>query len=179
MMITKRMYLLVVFCTAMLFGVAQENKHCDAAKEKEAAKKHPVTNSNGNFGATFKTETAVDVKSLPKSMEGKKEGTFVIKGTVTDVCKVKGCWMEADLGNGKSMRITFKDYGFFVPKDCQGKTFYAQGTAGWDTTSVAMLKHYAGDAGKSQKEIDAIKNPEVELGFVADGVLIEDKKGTK
>ena len=91
-------------------------------------------------------------------------------------CQVKGCWMTADLGNGESMRIRFKDYGFFVPKDAGGKDFYAQGVASWDTTSVAELRHYAEDAGKSKEEIEKIKEPKVELVFLAEGVIIEEKK---
>ena len=38
--------------------------------------------------------------------------------------------------------------------------------------SVADLKHYAKDAGKSQAAIDSIIEPEVTYTFMANGVLI-------
>ena len=47
--------------------------------------------------------------------------------------------------------IRFKDYKFFVPKNIDGKEVVLNGTAEKTTTSVKMLKHYAEDAGKSEK----------------------------
>ena len=99
-----------------------------------------------------------------------------ITGTAAAVCQVKGCWMTTDLGDGKSMRIRFKDYAFFMPKDGAGKTFYAQGVASWETTSVAQLRHYAEDAGKSKEEIEKITEPKKEITFLAEGVLLSGKK---
>ncbi len=73
------------------------------------------------------------------------------------------------------MRVTFKDYGFFVPLDSKGREVVMQGKAYADTVTVDMLKHYAEDAGKSQEEIDAITEPEVANAFEATGVLVEAK----
>ena len=42
--------------------------------------------------------------------------------------------------------------GFFVPKDCEGKVAYMEGTAFYDTTSVDDLRHYAVDGGMSEEE---------------------------
>ncbi len=95
---------------------------------------------------------------------------------ITDVCAKKGCWMTLDLGGDKDMHVTFKDYGFFVPKDAAGKTATLTGFAKIDTLDVATLKHYAEDANASQEEIDAITEPEVTYSFEATGVVIEDVK---
>lgn len=54
------------------------------------------------------------------------------------------------------MKVKFKDYAFFMPKDCAGKKAVVDGYAYTQTTSVEELKHLAGDAGKPQAEIDAI-----------------------
>jgi hypothetical protein len=43
-----------------------------------------------------------------------------------------------------------------------------------ETLSVEQLRHYAEDAGKSQEEINKIKDPQVSLTFLADGVYIEN-----
>lgn len=125
------------------------------------------------FGAVITKDGAIDAKELPKLMEGKEKENIKIKGKINEVCQVKGCWLTVDLGEGKSMRMSFKDYGFFVPKDAGGKTFYAEGEAKFKTISVEMLRHYAEDAGKSKAEIEAIKEPKKELVFVANGVIIE------
>jgi hypothetical protein len=49
--------------------------------------------------------------------------TVVVEGHVRRACTRKGCWMElAETSdkNAPGCRVTFKDYGFFVPKDAAG-----------------------------------------------------------
>ncbi len=165
----------VLLVLALSVWALNAQQACDPAKEK-ANKKNSGKSATGSFGAAITKDGAVDVKTLPESLKGKPSANVKIKGDVVAACQVKGCWMTADLGNGESMRIRFKDYAFFVPKDAGGKEFYAQGVASWDTTSVAELQHYAEDAGKSKEEIEKIKTPKVELVFLAEGVIIEEKK---
>lgn len=153
---------------------AQTGQTCDPAKEKANSKNSKATKAGG-YGVAITKDGAIDVKSLPEKMKNEKELFVKIKGDVITACQVKGCWMTADLGNGQSMRMRFKDYGFFVPKDSGGKQFYAQGIASWNETSVAELQHYAEDAGKGKAEIDKITKPEKELVFLAEGVLLEKK----
>ena len=74
------------------------------------------------FGAKLKANN----KSIPASLIAKELGDkdktkIRVTGIVEDVCQAKGCWMKVTTENGKSMRVTFKDYGFFVPKDITGK----------------------------------------------------------
>lgn len=95
---------------------------------------------------------------------------------IAEVCAKKGCWMVLELGGEKNMRVTFKDYEFFVPKNAAGKKAIVQGVATMDTTDVATLKHYASDAGESQEVIDAITEPEFNYAFEAIGVIIRDEK---
>jgi hypothetical protein len=118
-----------------------------------------------------------DAKSSSVLVQNKNlENTQVkIEGEVESVCQAAGCWMKIKLDNGQSMRVTFKDYGFFVPKDITGKKVVFEGVPSVKTTSVDELKHYAEDAGKSKQEIDKINEPKVELTFVANGVLVPKK----
>jgi hypothetical protein len=53
-----------------------------------------------------------------------------------------------------------------------GKEVVIDGIAEEKQTSVAQLKHYAEDAGKSKEEIDAIKEPKTEITITAKGVLV-------
>ena len=96
-----------------------------------------------------------------------------MSGKISEVCSKKGCWMKLDMGNEQIVRVTFKDYGFFMPLDASGNTI-VNGKAFVSETSVSDLKHFAEDAGKTPEEIAAITSPQKTFGFVADGVLIED-----
>jgi len=172
--------LTIAMIAASLAAVAQEKNGatCDPKKEK-VTKKNSRGNKDGNFGAVITKDGAVEASTLPELVKGKESVTVKIKGVIKAVCQVKGCWMTTDLGNGKSMRIRFKDYAFFMPKDADGKTFYAHGVASVETTSVAQLRHYAEDAGKSAEEIAKITEPKTEIVFLADGVILEDAKKKK
>jgi hypothetical protein len=68
--------------------------------------------------------------------------------------------------------VKFKDYGFFMPKDIQGKEVVLDGEAVVKEVSVKQQKHYAKDAGKPAVEIGKIKAPKKEVQFIAKGVLV-------
>lgn len=120
------------------------------------------------------TETgAIPATQLAARMASKTQMPAKVEGTVESVCKVKGCWMNVKTANNQIMRVTFKDYGFFVPKDIVGKTVVMEGVAETTTTPVAELRHYAQDEGKSKAEIEKITEPEKALTFVADGVIVK------
>lgn len=97
-----------------------------------------------------------------------------LSGSIDKVCQAKGCWMTLKDDQGKEMRVTFKDYGFFVPKDAGGKTAIVEGDLKVDTTSIEDLIHYAIDGGMSEKEAEAkYTSPELTMSFVASGVIIQ------
>lgn len=126
-------------------------------------------------GASITEEGAITSSAFFTQFENKDSLDVKLAANITDVCSKKGCWMKLDLDNGKSMRVTFKDYEFFVPKDAAGKLAIIQGIAKIDTTDVATLRHYAKDAEASQEEIDAITEPEINYSFEAIGVIIRMK----
>lgn len=133
-----------------------------------------VSDGNKQFGSKFEPKSALTVAELSSKMSGNSgKLNTQIEGKVSSVCQKKGCWMTIDVPNGESMRITFKDYAFFMPKDIVGKTVVAQGFAYFDTTTVDMLRHYAEDEGKPAEEIAKITEPKLALAFEADGVIIK------
>jgi len=128
-------------------------------------------------GATFGAKTTADdaitvdqLASIMKSRQGKKT-EVKIKGTVTTVCESMGCWIKIKSTDG-DMMVKMKDHSFFVPLALNGKEVVIAGIAEAKETSVDELKDYAKDAGKSQNEIDAIKEPKMELTITAKGVLV-------
>ena len=129
--------------------------------------------SSGSFGEPITKKGAISVKKLPQKMTGTEELEVKAKGKIVEVCQAKGCWMTLDLGENELMRVKFKDYGFFVPKDATGKTAIIQGVAKKEVIGVDELKHLAEDAGKSEQEINAITQPSEELTFMASGVIIK------
>ncbi len=70
------------------------------------------------------------------------------------------------------MRVTFKDYGFFLPLDAAGRAVIAEGVGFKKVTAVDELRHYAVDAKISDEEIAAITEPKTEYLFEAAGVLL-------
>jgi hypothetical protein len=99
--------------------------------------------------------------------------TTKVTAKIEDVCQKKGCWMNLVDNKGNKVRVTFKDYAFFMPKDAAGKTAIVEGVAMIDETSIADLKEYAKDAGKTKEDIDKIKEPKRELVFEASGVILK------
>ncbi|MBR9861106.1 DUF4920 domain-containing protein [bacterium] len=127
----------------------------------------------GGYGDTnFDRSNAIDTKTLLEKLASADEVEAVVKGEVTAACQVKGCWMKMAMGN-EDLRVKFKDYGFFVPKNSAGQVAYMHGVASIDTTTVAEQVEWAKDANKSEEEIAAITSPKVNYTFVADGVVFE------
>ena len=97
-----------------------------------------------------------------------------IEGEILSSCPMKGCWMRISVEKD-TVLVRFKDYGFFVPKNgIEGKSTIINGKLSVDTLSIAQLKHYAEDAGKSKEEIALISKSEITISFLADGVLIKE-----
>lgn len=137
--------------------------------EEEATAKVP-----GNYGAIVEEMEIMSISQMYDELASKGEFEGKVIGQIKEVCSKKGCWMTLELPNGESMRVTFKDYGFFVPLTSQGYPVIIEGSATKTETDVATLKHYAEDAGKTKEEIDAITAPKLEYAFEAVGVIIKE-----
>jgi len=62
--------------------------------------------------------------------------------------------MNLDVGNEDVIKVTFKDYAFFIPLDSEGKTATVEGFAKKELIPVDMLKHYAEDENDEYKEVE-------------------------
>lgn len=142
---------------------------------KEVSKEDQLKNY-AIFGETISNENVISANEMSKKYENLKEGdTLMVKfeSKINSVCKVKGCWMNLDLGDGKEIFVKFKDYAFFVPKNANGSEAIVSGKAFINVETVSEQKHYAEDAGASKEEIEKIVSPKKTLSFLADGVLIK------
>jgi len=125
-------------------------------------------------GVSQKAEhTAISPRKLEKKL--KKSGTIdhvAVKGTVTDVCDKKECWITLQTEDNERFFVKMKDYAFFVPTALKGKKVVLEGKAESREISVDELKHYAEDAKKSPEEIEKISQPENEIRFLASGIKV-------
>jgi hypothetical protein len=124
------------------------------------------------YGAKVDVANAISASELPAELAKKDTVATRVKGKAVASCSAKGCWMTLQVNDSTTAFIKMKDYGFFVPTAIAGKTVVVDGVAYSKTTSVAELKHYAEDAKKSQKEIDAITQPKKEIRIMANGITV-------
>ena len=126
-----------------------------------------------SYGAEITPDGAMSMADFAKAISQTDSLQAKVACEIITSCTRKGCWMHVKMPDGTPMMVKFKDYGFFVPKEgLEGKKAVMQGYATKEVTSVAELRHYAEDAGKSKEEIAKITEPETNLMFLADGVLI-------
>lgn len=119
-------------------------------------------------------KSAQDVYRQLKKLAPKDTLQLTFQSKTTGVCKKKGCWMTLAMPESKDIKVTFKDYGFFVPKDLSDQKVIVKGKGFLKEVSVDEQKHYAKDAGKNEQEIAAISQPSKEYRFIATGVAIPE-----
>jgi hypothetical protein len=105
------------------------------------------------------------VLATPEVYDGRE---LVLSGAVREVCAKKGCWLVMADGE-RELRMTFRDYAFFVPLDSAGTTLRAQGVFRIQETPVDEARHYLEDAGR-HAEAQAITAPVRSFTFEAAGV---------
>lgn len=163
----------------------QKNNPLEASPEMAKAAELDIPEKNSSalvaavdyasFGDKITADKALSKEQMLKKYSSLKQGdTINVKfaTNIKDVCKKKGCWMSLELPQGKESFVKFKDYAFFVPLNASGQEAVVSGKAFVSEISVAQLRHYAKDGGKSEAEIAKITEPEITYGFLADGVLI-------
>lgn len=154
------------------FFSCNTNTSTDTEAEQVTETKTEMQDRAGEvFGAEENFSDAITLGDLEmKLTESDTLENISVTGEVTSVCQAKGCWMT--IAGSDDMMVKFKDYGFFMPKDIDGREVVMHGRAFYQVTPLDELRHYAEDAGKSAEEIAAITEPKKELRFLASGVLL-------
>jgi hypothetical protein len=133
---------------------------------------HPAPDGWKAYGAGVESKKTLPVATVLESPQKYAGKTVTVEGEVSGVCLVKGCWMTMQSAD-REMRVHFKDYGFFVPMDCAGRTARIEGVFNIETIPVEEARHYLEDAGKPE-EAAKITEPVDGFTFVATGVLLRD-----
>ena len=159
-----------------IFVLAVVMTACKTSKEEKNIEQKEVVSAYDSFGEKISSQDYLSAEAIAKKYEDLKVGdTLNIKfaSTIDKMCVKKGCWMQLPAGMDQTVMVRFKDYGFFMPLNSDGKEVIVEGKAFVRETSVDELKHYAEDAGKSKEEIAKITEPERTLSFEAIGVLMK------
>ena len=156
---TRKVTILVsalVFCLPLIAG-AEEAPATQTAKSPET------------FGAPLsagETLPLAKVLGAPDAYAGKQ---VRVEGVVRTACAKKGCWMElaAADGTGPGCRVTFQNYGFFVPRDSAGAKARLEGVLQVKTLAKKEVDHLEAEGAKFAKAEDGTAK---EFRIVATGV---------
>ncbi len=171
---------LISFCVVIIFSFSLNAFAKGASKKK--VNSFGETISVPKTGVKSVTEVLTDFsKSEDKSMSD-----VFVSGNIDSVCKSKGCWLtlkgfdakgdsaceQAALGGAsqKDLRVVFKDYGFFVPKNLEGNVVL-KGSIKKEKLSASQVKHFLKDLKCSKKIIKSVKAPIYRYRMIADGLV--------
>jgi hypothetical protein len=157
--------LMIAVCTLFISTgvIAQDTEVIRLSEPVQQTENYEV------FGAEVDAwDTAIELSELINTPEDFTNKVITIETEIAEVCEKKGCFFVANAGS-ESARITFKDYGFFIPTDSKGKTVKLIGTFNVKELTEGEAKHYAEDAGQDP---DTIKGPQKEYSIVATSVLV-------
>jgi hypothetical protein len=128
------------------------------------------------FGAPLGVAPKEDLDSVlarPSAHAGK---TMKVEGHVRRACTKKGCWMElavSDDPSAPSCRVTFKDYGFFVPTNSAGSRATLEGVMNVRRVEPKLVSHLEAEGAQfAGKSADGSAE---EVRFVATGVELFEK----
>ncbi|MDR5589644.1 DUF4920 domain-containing protein [Christiangramia sp. SM2212] len=169
-----RKSILIVFLFAGLISC----KNNESDRSGEIVEVQEIQETYKSFGEKITSENSLTAAQMEMKFNELQPGDTLkakFTTTVNSVCKMKGCWMTLELPNSEEdPMVKFKDYGFFMPKDIEGKEVIVEGLAFIEETSVEDQKHFAKDGGKSEEEISMITEPKKSPGFLAHGVLLKE-----
>ncbi len=149
-------------------GEAAAASACGGVKAEPAVEAAPA--GPQHFGGAFTLADGAkpidDVLGKAAELDGQN---VRVSATITKVCKKKGCWfvLASEKDPATTVRVTMKDYGFFVPLDCDGKKADVEGVLKRVEVPEAARKHLAEDG---KEDPNAIKGAAFELSLVATAI---------
>ena len=127
-----------------------------------------VNDSHEYFGGILpETGTPLSLGDVMADNEKYLDQEVLVETRIAKVCQKKGCFFVAQEG-ASTARVTFKDYGFFIPTDSGGKNVVMLGTFSRKSVSQEEAEHYAADLG----ETVAAKPEKFEYSIVASAIKI-------
>lgn len=127
-----------------------------------------VTATYEVFGSDLpEAGTPLSLGELVNNTDEYMDQDVLVETRIAKVCQKKGCFFVATEG-ASTARVTFKDYGFFIPTDSGGKDAVLYGTFSRKSISREQAKHFATDLGEEAE----VKPEEFEYSIVASAIKI-------
>lgn len=127
-----------------------------------------VTDTHEVFGAPLpEGGELLSIGILVENSDDYQGEAVLVETPIAKVCQKKGCFFVAQHG-ADTVRVTFADYGFFIPTDSGGKTVTLAGTFARKPVDKAEADHMAEDLGEAPPE----NPPAFEYAIVATSVSI-------
>lgn len=137
----------IIFAFLLSLGavVLAASAHAEALRLSEPVE---VTENYEVFGAPMHDKKPGIALSEVIARSDEFAGTTVrVSAEVKQVCQKKGCFFIASDGTAWA-RITFADYGFFIPTDSAGQSATLIGTFTRQQLSAQQAAHFAADLGE-------------------------------
>jgi hypothetical protein len=158
---------------AALLAIAALAVACNSRSRQASPKPSVVAMPDGRklYGQALARAEPISVAALLARPDGHTRGTVTVEGSVRKACTRKGCWMELAQSQQEGTpgcRVTFKNYGFFVPTNAAGSRARVQGVVEIDTLPASSVRHY-----EEEGAVFAAKGPDgtaQEVRLVATGV---------
>lgn len=141
---------LSIFCVSMIFGLLISAPSAIADEEvKRLSEPVASTATHEVFGALLPEQGApLGLSELINNVEEYQDQEVLVATRIAKVCQKKGCFFVATEG-AATARISFKDYGFFIPTDAGGKEVLLLGTFSRTSVSAKEAEHFASDLGET------------------------------
>jgi hypothetical protein len=150
--------------------------HGDSPKP-QAASPAPARETQ-RFGAPITPGDALPLGRVLEKPDAYSGKTVIVEAKVRRNCTRRGCWMELADGLDPTLpgcRVTFKDYGFFVPLDSAGSTARVQGDVEVETVAAPEVAHLESEGARfPSKQADGTAR---EVRMVATGVELSRGSG--
>ena len=159
--------LLQLLLTLVLIGVAPglvagEGEVTRLSEPVEVSETHEF------FGGTLpEAGNPISLGDLMNDNQKYLDHEVLVETRIAKVCQKKGCFFVAQEGPA-TVRVSFKDYGFFIPTDSGGKNVVLLGTFSRKSVSKEQAEHYAADLG----ETTASAPEKFEYSIVASAVKV-------
>jgi hypothetical protein len=159
----KYLLSLVIFFTVV--SIYSQNEH-------EGEKVEGKELADGTlYGTDINSSTPViQVKDIFADLSSYEGKTIVVEGTISEVCKVGGCWTVVTDGQNYIRALT--QHKFIIPKDMDvSKNYKAQieGEFAVKEITEEQAKHFAEESGKPT---DGIVGPQKMYRIKATGIKI-------
>lgn len=160
-------------CALVVLSLAACSREPEIAEPSTTTK--PVASAavagRKTFGAALGASPRAELVEVLKSPDKFADRSVTVEGQVRSACTRKGCWMELAQGpeaTSPGCRVTFKDYGFFVPVDSAGSRARVEAKVETKVVKPSMVSHLEEEGAKFAEK--APDGSATEVRLVATGV---------